>query len=131
MPSDSRRRTRERREQIEENRRYLLLDGRFRDIVEDVRRLPNRPERQQVFRRFWYNLYTQEFQNPLTREELEVLSIRTATSREQEALEDEERRESGGRDLVRPLTLYREDGSLAEGWDRLSPVTEVRVSALE
>jgi hypothetical protein len=42
-----------------------------------------------------------------------------------------QRRESGGRELVRPITLYREDGSLAEGWDRLSPVTEVRGSALE
>jgi hypothetical protein len=62
---------------------------------------------------------------------LEVLSIRTATLRELEALEDEERLESGGRELVRPLTLYCEDGSLTEGWDRLSPVTEVRVSALE
>jgi hypothetical protein len=59
------------------------------------------------------------------------LSIRTATLRELEALEDEERRETGGRELVRQLTLYREDGSLAGGWDRLSPVTEVRVSALE
>jgi hypothetical protein len=28
------------------------------------------------------------------------------------------RREMGGRELVRPLTLYREDGSLAGGWDR-------------
>jgi hypothetical protein len=64
-------------------------------------------------------------------EEAEVLSIRTATLRELEALEDEERRELGGRELVRPLTLYREDGSLAEGCGRLSPVTEVRVSALE
>jgi hypothetical protein len=55
------------------------------------------------------------------------LSIRTATLRE---LEDEERRESGGLELVRPLTLYYEDGSLAGGWDRLSPVPEVRGSAL-
>jgi hypothetical protein len=67
----------------------------------------------------------------LAREGAEVLSIRTATLRELEALEDEERRESGGRELVRPLTLYYEDGSLSGGWDRLSPVTEVRASALE
>jgi hypothetical protein len=125
------RRTRERRELIEENRRYLLRDGRFTQIVEDVRRLPDGPERQDVFRRFWFNLYTQEYQNPLAREEAERLSIRTATLRELEALEDEERRESGGRELVRPLTLYHEDGSLAGGRDRLSPVTEIRVSALE
>jgi hypothetical protein len=125
------RRTRERRELIEENRPYLLRDGRFTGIVEDVRRLPNGLERQEVFRRFWANLYTQEYQNLLAREHAEVLSIRTATLRELEALEDEDRRESGGRELVRPLTLYREDGSLAGGWDRLSPVTEVRVSALE
>jgi hypothetical protein len=131
METSTKRRTRERRELIEENRRYLLRDGRFTGIVEDVRRLPNGPEREEVFRRFWYNLYTQEYQNPLAREEAEVLSIRTATLRELEALEDEERRESGGRELLRPLTLYREDGSLAEGRDRLSPVTEVRVSALE
>jgi hypothetical protein len=131
MESPAERLTRERRERIEENRRYLLRDGRFTGIVEDIRRLPNGPERQEVFRRFWYNLYTQEYQNPLAREEAERLSIRTATSRELEALEDEERRESGGRELVRQLTLYREDGSLAQGWDRLSPVTEVRVSALE
>jgi hypothetical protein len=93
--------------------------------------LPNGPERQEVFRRFWANLYTQEYQNPLVREDADRLSIRTAMLRELEALEDEERRESGGRELVRPLTLYRGDGSLADGWDRLSPVTEVRVSALE
>jgi hypothetical protein len=93
--------------------------------------LPNGPERQEVFRRFWANPYTQEYQNPLAREDAEVLSIRAATLRELEALEDEEQRELGGRELVHPLTLYREDGSLAEGWDRLSPVTEVRVSALE
>jgi hypothetical protein len=93
--------------------------------------MPNGPERQERFRRFWYNLYTQEYQNPLAREQADWLSIRTATLRELEALEDEERRESGGRELVHPLTLYHEDGSLAEGWDRLSPVTEVRVSAVE
>jgi hypothetical protein len=67
----------------------------------------------------------------LEREGAEWLSIRTATLRELEALEDEERRESGGRGLVRPLTLYYGDGLLAGGWNRLSPVTEVRVSALE
>jgi hypothetical protein len=93
--------------------------------------LPNGPERQNVFRRFWADLYTQEYQNPLAREEAERLSIRTASLRELEALEDEERRESGGRELVPPLTLYYEDGSLAGGWDRLSPVTELRVSAVE
>jgi hypothetical protein len=49
-------RTRERREQIEENRHYLLRDGRFAGIVEDGRRLPNGPERQEVFRRFSANL---------------------------------------------------------------------------
>jgi hypothetical protein len=97
----------------------------------DIRRLPNGPERQDVFRRFWADLYTQEYQNPLAREEAERLSIRTATLRELEALEDEERRESGGWEMARPLTLYREDGSLAGGWDRLSPVTEVPVSAVE
>jgi hypothetical protein len=97
------RRTRERREQIEETRR-------FTQIVEDVRRLPNGPERHEVFRRFWANLYTQEYQDPLAREGAEWLSIRTATLRELEALEDEERRESGGRELVRQLTLYYEDG---------------------
>jgi hypothetical protein len=99
--------------------------------LEDVRRVPNCPERQEVFRRFWANLYAQEYQNPLAREEADWSSIRTATLRELEALEDEEPRETGGRELVHPLTLYRGDGSLAEGWDRLSPVTEVRVSALE
>jgi hypothetical protein len=53
----------------------------------------------------------------------------TAALRELEALEDEERRETGGRELVRPLTLLREDGSLAGGWDRSSPVTVMGVSA--
>jgi hypothetical protein len=48
--------------------------------------MPNRPERQEVFRRFWANLYTQEYQNPLVREDAEALSIRTATLRELEAL---------------------------------------------
>jgi hypothetical protein len=84
-----------------------------------------------VFRRFLANLYTQEYQNPLAREEAEVLALRTAALRELEALDDEERRETGGRELARPLTLIREDGSLAGGWDRSSPATVSSVSALE
>jgi hypothetical protein len=109
----------------------LERDGRFTGIVEDVQRLPNGPERQEVFRRFWANLYTQEMQNPLVREEADLLQLRTATLRESEALEDEERRETGGRELVRPPMLHHEDGSLAGGWDRSSPVTVMGVSALE
>jgi hypothetical protein len=81
--------------------------------------------------RFWANLYTQEYQNPLAREEAEVLALRTAALRELEALEDEERRETGGREVVRQLTLIREDGSLAGGWDRSSPATRSSVSALD
>jgi hypothetical protein len=131
IESSTERRARERREQIQDNRRYLERDGRFQRIIEDVRRLPNGPERQEVFGRFWANLYTQEHQNPLEREEADLLSLRTAALRELEAIEDEERRDTGGRELVRPLTLYREDGSLAGGWDRSSPVTVASVSALE
>jgi hypothetical protein len=131
METPTERCTRERREQIEANRRYLERDGRFTGIIEDVRRLPNGPERQEVFRRFWANLYTQKYQNPLAREDAELLSLRTAALRELEALEDEERRESGGRELVRPITLLHEDGSLAGGWDRSSPSTVVCVSVLE
>jgi hypothetical protein len=106
-------------------------DGRFLGIIEDVQRLLNGPERQEVFRRFWANLYTQECQNPLAREDADQLSLRTAALRELEALEDVERRETGSRELVRPITLLYEDGSPAGGWDRSSPVTEVRGSALE
>jgi hypothetical protein len=84
-----------------------------------------------VFRRFWANLYTQEDQDPLAREGTEILALRTAALREVEALEDEERRETGCRKLVRPLTLIREDGSLAGGWDMSSPATVASVSALE
>jgi hypothetical protein len=131
METPTERWTRERREQIEEDRRYLARDGRFTQIVEDVRRLPDGPERREVFRRFWFNLYTQEYQNPLAREDADLLSLRTATLRELEALEDEERRESGGRELARPITLYQEDGRVAGGWDRSSQVTELCVPALE
>jgi hypothetical protein len=46
-------------------------------------------------------------------------------------MEDEELRETGGRELVRPLTLLYEDGSLAGWWDRSSPATIASVSALE
>jgi hypothetical protein len=109
----------------------LERDGRFQGIIEDVRRLPNGPERQEVFRRFWTNLCTQEYQNTLEREEAEVLALRTAALRDLEGLEDEERRETGGRELVRPPTLLSEDGSLARGWDRSSPATVASVSALE
>jgi hypothetical protein len=52
-----------------------------------------------------------------------------AAFRELEALEDEERRETGGRELVRPLTLYREDGSVVEC--RSITGTGLSVSALE
>jgi hypothetical protein len=131
MESPTERRTRELREEIQANRRYLERDGRFRGIVEDVRKLPNRPERQEVFRRFWANLYTQEYQNPLAREDAEVLAMTAAALWESEALEDEERRETGGRELAHPLALIREDGSLAGGWDRSSPATVSSVSALE
>jgi hypothetical protein len=81
-----------------------------------------------VFRRFRTNLYTQEHQNPLAREEAELLALSTAALRELEGLEDEERRETGGRELVRPLTLIREDGSLAGEWDRSSSATVASVS---
>jgi hypothetical protein len=84
-----------------------------------------------VFRRFWANLYTKEYQNPLAREEADLLQLRTAALRELEALDDEERREVGGRELVRPVTLLYEDGSLAGGWARSSPATGSGVSALE
>jgi hypothetical protein len=86
-------------------------------------RLPNGPERQEVFRRFWANLCTQECQDPLPREGAKQLALRTAALRELEALEDEERRETGGRELARPLTLIREDGLLAGGRYRSSPAS--------
>jgi hypothetical protein len=70
-------------------------------------------------------------QTPLAREEADLLELRTAGLRELEALEDEERCETGSRELVRPLTLHYEDGSLTRGWDRSSPVTVTGVSALE
>jgi hypothetical protein len=71
----------------------------------------------------------QEYPDPLAREGAEQLALRTAALREFEALEDEERCERGGRELVRPLTLYREDGSLVEF--RSSTGTGSSVSALE
>jgi hypothetical protein len=86
METTMERRTRERREQIEEDRRYLARDGRLTQIMEDVRRLPDAPEWREVLRRFWANLYTQEYQNPLAREDAELLSVRTATLRVLEAL---------------------------------------------
>jgi hypothetical protein len=107
MESPTERRTRERRQEIQDHRRYRKRDGRFQGIIEEVRRLLNGPERQEVLRRFWANLYTQEYQDPLAREGAEQLALRTAALRELEALEDEERRETGGRELVRPLTLIR------------------------
>jgi hypothetical protein len=51
------------------------MDRRFRDIIEDVRRLPNGPERQEVLRRFWDNLYKQEYQDPLAREGAELSAV--------------------------------------------------------
>jgi hypothetical protein len=59
------------------------------------------------------------------------LALRTAALRELEALEDEERREAGGREPVRQLTLIMEDGSLAGGRDMSSSATVSGVSALE
>jgi hypothetical protein len=84
-----------------------------------------------VFRRFWANLCTQEYQDPPAREGAKLLALRTAALRELEALEDEERREMGGRELALPLMLIREDGSLAGGCDRSSPATVSSVSAPE
>jgi hypothetical protein len=52
IESPTERRTRERRQEIQAHRRFLERDGRFRDMIENVRRLPNGPERQEVFRRF-------------------------------------------------------------------------------
>jgi hypothetical protein len=62
IKSPTERRTRERRQETQDHRRYLERGGKFQGIIEDVRRLPNGPERQEVFRRFWAKLYTQEFQ---------------------------------------------------------------------
>jgi hypothetical protein len=115
MESPTERRTRERRQEIRNHRRFVERDGILRDIVEDVRRFPNGLERQEVFRRFWANLYTQEYQDPLAHEGAELLALRTGILLEWEALEDEERSETGGRELVRPLTVLYEDGSLAGG----------------
>jgi hypothetical protein len=129
MESPIERRTRERRQEIQDHRRLLEGDRRFRRIVEEVRRLPNRPQRQEVFRRFWVNLYTQEYQDPLAREGAGLLASKTASLLNLEALEDEEQRETGGREVVRPLTLIREDGS--EIGCRSSTDTGWCVSALE
>jgi hypothetical protein len=97
MESPTERRTRERRQEIQDHHGFLERDGRFQGIIEDVRRLPNGPERQEVFRRFWANLYTQKYQDPLAREERAVPALMTAALRELEALEDEERRNAGAR----------------------------------
>jgi hypothetical protein len=70
-------------------------------------------------------LYTQEYQDPLAREGAELLALRTAALRELEVLEDEERREADGRELI------REDGSLAGSGGRSSPAMVISVSALE
>jgi hypothetical protein len=48
-----------------------------------------------------------------------------------EALEDEERREAGGMEVVRPIMLIREGGSQAESWGRSRPATVLSVFALE
>jgi hypothetical protein len=129
IESPTERRARERRQEIQDHRQFLEREGRFQVIVAEVRRLPNGPERQKVFRGFLADLYAQEYQNPLALEGAELLVLRTAELRELEALEDEERRETGGRELVRPLTLFREDGSVVGG--RSSPDIGWSVSALE
>jgi hypothetical protein len=110
MESPTERRTRERSQEIQDHCRFLEKDGRLRGIVAEVRRLSNGPERQEVFRMFWSDLYTQEYQNPLAAEGAELLALRTAALRELEALEDQERRETGRRELARSLALIREDG---------------------
>jgi hypothetical protein len=55
--------------------------------------------------------------------------LKTVALRELEALEDEEGRGTGGRELARPLTLFREDGSVVGRGS--SPGTGWGVSALE
>jgi hypothetical protein len=55
--------------------------------------------------------------------------VRTAALRELEVLEDEERRETGRRELVSPITLIGEDGSVV--WCRSSTGTGLSVSALD
>jgi hypothetical protein len=129
MESPTERRTRERRRETQDHRQFLERDGRFQGIVADIRRLPDGPERQGVFRRFWADIYTQEYQDPLAREGADLLALRTAALRQLEALKDEERREMGGREWARSLTLIREDGSLVEC--RTSTGTGLSVSALE
>jgi hypothetical protein len=46
MKSPTERRTMERSQEIQDHRRFLERDGRFRESIEDVRRLPNGRERQ-------------------------------------------------------------------------------------
>jgi hypothetical protein len=117
------RRTRERR-----HLQFLERDGRFQEMVAEVRRLPNGPESQEVFRGFWANPYIQEYQGPLAHEGAELLALKAAALLELDALEDEELRETGGRELVRPRTLIREDGlivgcrsSTGTGWSVSAP----------
>jgi hypothetical protein len=88
MESPTERRARERRQEIQDHRHFLEGDGRFRRIVDEVRRMPDGPERQGVFRRFWADLYTQEYQDPLAREGAELLALGTAALRDLEVLED-------------------------------------------
>jgi hypothetical protein len=76
------RRTRERRQEIQDHRQFSEREGQFQEIVAEVSRLPDGPERQDVFRRFRANLYTPEYQDTLAREGADLLALRTAALRE-------------------------------------------------
>jgi hypothetical protein len=119
MESPTERPTRERRQEIQANRRYLEIllrtSGGCR-MAQSVKR---------CLGGFWLTYTCRS-----TRTRWHV-SQRSYCPTGVGGLEDEERRETGGRELARPLTLLRDDGALAGGRDRSSPATVASVSALE
>jgi hypothetical protein len=121
MKSPTERRTRERRQEIRDHRRFLKQDGHFHWIARTVRRLQDGPERREAFRQFWGWLCTAEYEDPLELTRGDELALKTAALREYEALEDEERRETGREfQVIHPRAPLREDGStgfpLREVW---------------
>jgi hypothetical protein len=70
------------------------------------------PERREAIRRFWEDQYAVEYADPMVQANGGTLGIRAAALREYEALEDEERRETGREfHAIHPHTPLGKGGS--------------------
>jgi hypothetical protein len=96
METPTERRAREERQEIKDHRHFLEQDGRFRKIVQVIRRLQDATERREAIRNFWNEMYEEVYADPLVQVvNGDPLWMRATALQVYTAMGDEERREMG------------------------------------